>query len=140
MGSAGMTPVDAGANTAGGMNGKNPESPAGNASDYGRNQGGTGVPVGGAPIVGGGGVYRDSTPQDVVNRAATQQQTQQMAAKRLATDTYRACYLKRGYQEFKLTAGQRQRLAELKSGSNEYLQYLADIGTDPAMLKDLVAP
>jgi hypothetical protein len=58
-----------------------------------------------------------------------------MAAQRAATDTYRACYAQRGYQEFKLTPEQRRHLGTLKGGSNEYLQYLADIGTDPAMLR-----
>jgi hypothetical protein len=140
MATAGMTTTANGSNTAGGMNGHNPEAPAGNASDYGRGQGGTGVPTGGAVVVGGGGVYRDSAPQDFVNRAATQQQTQQMAAQRAATDTYRTCYVQLGYQEFKLTAEQRQHLGTLKSGSNEYLQYLADIGTNPAMLKGTAAP
>jgi hypothetical protein len=134
MAMAGMTPVANGANTAGGMNGSNPEAPAGNNSDYGRNQGGFGVPQGGAVVVGGGGVYRDSAPIDVVNRAATQEQTQSMAAKRVATDTYRSCYSQRGYQEFKLTPEQRRHLGTLESGSNEFLQYIADIGTDPAKL------
>lgn len=135
MAMAGMTTPGNGSNTAGGLNGSNPASPAGNSSDYGRSQGGTGVPTGGGAIVGGGGVYRDSAPPDVVNRAATQQQSQKMAAQRVATDTYRSCYAQRGYQEFKLTPEQRQHLGALKSGTNEYLQYLADIGTDPAMLK-----
>jgi Spy/CpxP family protein refolding chaperone len=80
-------------------------------------------------------MYRDSTPPDVVNRAATQQQSEQMAAQRVRTDTYRSCYVQRGYQEFKLTPEQRSHLGTLKSGSNEYLQYLADIGTDPKLLK-----
>jgi hypothetical protein len=140
MAMAGMTPVGNGVNTAGGMSGNNPQAPAGNMSDYGRAQGGTGVPTGGAVVVGGGGVYRDSAPQDFVNRAATQEQSQQMAAQRVATDTYRTCYVQRGYQEFRLTPEQRQHLGALKSGSNEYLQYLADIGTDPAKFRAADAP
>src|SRR4029077_4063048 len=133
MGTAGLTPVGNGANQAGGLSGKNQEAPAGQHSDYGRNQSGGGTvfnaPGAGSPvIVGGGGMYRDSTPPDVVNRAATQQQSEQMAAQRAATDTYRTCYVQHGYQEFNLTPEQRRHLGTLKRGTNEYLEYLADIG------------
>ena len=67
--------------------------------------------------------------------AANQQQAQQMAAQRLRTETLKSCYVERGNQEFKLPAAQRQRLGALKLGTNEYLQYLAEIGTDPAVVK-----
>jgi hypothetical protein len=139
MGVAGLTPVGNGSNTAGGLNGSNPESPAGNHSDYGRQQGGGGTGLvnpaaGGAVVTGGGGMYRDSTPTDVVNRAANQQQAQVMSAQRASTEALKKCYLQHGYQEFRLAPEQRRRLASLERGSNEYLAYLAEIGSDPAVL------
>lgn len=138
MGVAGLTPVGNGANTAGGMSGSNPEAPAGNSSDYGRQQGGgwssnnSNAAAGGAVITGGGGMYRDSMPTDVANRAANQQQSQAMAAKRASTEKLKSCYAQRGYQEFNLAPEQRRRLASLERGSNDYLAYLAEIGSDPA--------
>jgi hypothetical protein len=139
MGVAGLTPVGNGANTAGGMSGSNPQAPAGNSSDYGRQQGGgwsnsnSNAAAGGAVITGGGSMYRDSTPTDVVNRAATQQQSQTMAAQRASTEALKKCYAERGYQEFKLAPGQRRHLASLERGSHEYLAYLAEIGSSPAV-------
>lgn len=140
MGVAGLTPVGNGANTAGGLNGSNPQAPAGNNSDWGRQQGGGGGSglvnpgAGGAVVTGGGGIYRDSTPVDIVNRAATQEQSQNMAAQRASAEALKQCYVQRGYSEFRLTPDQRRHLASLERGSNEYLAYLAEIGTDPATL------
>jgi hypothetical protein len=129
-----------GANTAGGINGKNNSAPAPTGADAAKAGGANGgPPPGQATPTGGGGVYRDSAPTDFVNRAATQQQSQQMAAQRLRTEALKSCYVERGYQEFKLTAEQRQHLGTLKKGTNEYLQYLAEIGTDPAVAKGTVA-
>lgn len=126
-----------GANTAGGLNGKNGAPPGTNGGDVakagGQSSAGTAVPM-------GNGVYRDSAPPDVVNRAATQQQTQQMAAARARTDALKSCYSERGYQEFKLTPDQRQHLGTLKKGTNEYLQYLAEIGTSTSLAKSPVTP
>jgi len=137
-GTAAMTQAGNGANTAGGLSGKNPEVLSGNNSDAARASGIPGTAVGTAVPVGGGGVYRDSAPSDVVNRAATQQTTQQMAAQRRSVDTLRSCYLERGYQEFRLTPEQRKRLGSLEKGSNAYLQYLSDIATDPALPRSSV--
>jgi len=128
-----------GANTAGGINGSNGSAPSSTGADAARTAGANQPPAGAAMPTGGGGVYRDSAPPDVVNRAATQQQSQQMAAARLRTDALRSCYAERGYQEFKLTPVQRQQLGTLKRGTNEYLQYLAEIGTAPGAAKSPVA-
>lgn len=141
-GTAALTQTGNGANTAGGLSGKNPEVLSGNNSDAARASGIPGTAVGTAVPVGGGGVYRDSAPVDVVNRAAAQQTTQQMAAQRKSVDTLRSCYVERGYQEFRLTPEQRRRLGSLEKGSNAYLQYLSDIATDPALPRNnvVVAP
>jgi len=127
-----------GANTAGGINGRNSSGPRSSGADAGANQ----PPAGAATPVGGGGIYRDSAPADVVNRAATQQTTQQMASQRLRVDALKSCYVERGYLEFKLTPEQRARLGKLEKGSNAYLQYLSDIATDPSLPKSnvVVAP
>jgi hypothetical protein len=124
-GVAAMQEVGNGSNTAGGINGKNSSVP--NQAPGGQNQ----PPPGTAMPTGGGGMYRDSAPPDVVNRAANQQQTQAMAAQRLRTDALKSCFVEHGYKEFKLSPEQRQRLATLKPGTNEYLQYLAEIGANP---------
>lgn len=143
-GTAALAETGNGAHTAGGLSGKNPEVQAGNNSDAARQTNiGGGAPGGGAAgtavPVGGGGVYRDSAPVDVANRAAAQQTTQQMAAQRLRVDALKSCYSARGYQEFKLTPEQRKHLGSLEKGSNAYLQYLSGIGTDPSLPKSKAA-
>jgi hypothetical protein len=89
---------------------------------------------------GGGGMYRDSAPPDVVNRAANQQQTQAMAAQRMRADALKSCFVEHGYKEFTLSAEQRAHLGTLKPGTNEYLQYLAEIGANPDGSASQAAP
>jgi hypothetical protein len=117
-----------GANTAGGMNGSR-SSGAGSA-----NAGGTMGTL-------GGGMYTGTASPDLVNRAATQQQSQEMTAKRLREDRLSSCLVERGYSKFALTAEQNAELAKLKPGSNEYHEYLYKLGADPAVLaKQGVSP
>jgi hypothetical protein len=130
-----MAEAGNGANTAGGLSGKNSSAPAPTGADAAKAGGANQPPPGAAMPTGGGGVYRDSAPPDVVNRAATQQQTQQMAAARARTEALKSCYVDLGYQEFRLTPEQRQHLGTLKKGTNEYLQYLAEIGTATSVAK-----
>jgi hypothetical protein len=137
---AAMAESGNGANTAGGLNGRNNSAPpttGGDAAKAGGQAGG--LSPGTAVPTGGGGVYRDSAPTDVANRAAAQQTAQQMTAQRIRNDTLRSCYTERGYHEFKLSPEQRAHLGTLEKGSNEYLQYLSDIATDPALLKTNLA-
>jgi hypothetical protein len=117
-----------GANTAGGMSG-NRGSGLGSAN-AGGNLGSL-----------GGGTYTGTASPDLVNRAATQQQSQEMAAKRFREDKLSSCLVERGYQKFALTAEQNAELAKLKPGSNEYHEYLYKLGADPAVLaKQGVSP
>ena len=134
-GFAAMAASGNGANTAGGINGSNGsvQSRGGDAARTG-GRAGSG-PSGGAFPTGGGGAYRDSAPPDVVSRAATQQRTQDMAAARARTEALSSCLTERGYTEFKLTAEQRAHLATLKEGSNEFHQYLYQLGADPEVVK-----
>ena len=106
-----------GANTAGGMNGSR-ASGAGSAN------------AGGSMGTLGGGTYTGTASPDLVNRAATQQQSQEMAAKRFREDTLSRCLVERGYSKFALTAEQNAELAKLKPGSNEYHEYLYKLGTN----------
>lgn len=125
-------PGDNGANTAGGISGKNsslPSTPAVSTSQS------SGAPSGGAFPTGGGGSYRDSAPPDVVSRAAQQQRSQEMAAQRAKADALKSCLYERGYTEFKLTPEQRAKLATLPEGSDERREFLYKLGTDPAVLK-----
>jgi hypothetical protein len=138
-GLAAMQEAGNGANTAGGINGRNASAPTGGGGDAakaaGTGSGTTSAPSGAAIPTGGGGLYRESADPDIVQRAATQQRSQEMAAKKARSEALKSCYTERGYQEFKLTPEQRAHLGTLKPGSNEYLSYLAEIGSDPSMVK-----
>jgi hypothetical protein len=137
---AAMAGTGNGANTAGGLSGKNSSAPPTTGADAAKAAGQAGGPSPGAATpTGGGGVYRDSAPVDVANRAAAQQTTQRMTSQRLRADALKNCYVERGYQEFTLTPEQSAQLGSLEKGSNEYLQYLSDIATDPALFKSNVA-
>ena len=135
---AAMTQGGNGAYSAGGINGQNNSAPTQQASGN-ANAGAAGAGAGtssnsagaAAPI--GGSVYRDSAPPDVVNRAANQQQAQEIAAKRARAEAFKSCYVQRGYKEFTLTPEQRAKLGSLQPGSNAYLQYLAEIGADASV-------
>lgn len=120
-----------GANTAGGINGRN----AGAQTDTARGSTAAGSAAGGAPAGGGSnvpasGTYSGMASTDFVQRAATQQRTQEMQAKRLQAETFKNCLTERGYQEFTLTAEQQAKLDTFKVGSNEYHEYLYSLGTD----------
>jgi hypothetical protein len=117
-----------GSNTAGGLQGQNSSAPAKSAE---------GSASSGA---GGAASSNSNAGADVVNRAATQQQAQVMAAKRAKADTYRSCLTERGYSEFRLTPEQQAHLQSLKAGSNEYHEYLYSLGKDPAVLQSQAAP
>ena len=108
-----------GVNTAGGVSGKSVGSAGGAA------------PVGGGASTVAGGTYQGMASSDYAQRAATQQRSQEMAAKRAQVDRYKACLTERGYREFTLTPEQSAHLATLKAGSNDYLEYLYSLGTNP---------
>jgi hypothetical protein len=118
---------------AGGVSGQN------NSADNGLKQQSTSQPAPGQSAAGaaspiGGSIYRDSAPQDVVNRAANQQQAAEIAASRAKVQAMKSCYVQRGYKEFTLTPEQRAKLGSLQPGSNAYLQYLAEIGADASVV------
>lgn len=124
--------------TAGGMGGQN------NQPQTGGDRGATTQPGPGGsppPATQGGtagttpasGTYSGVASSDYAQRAATQQRTQEMLAKRAQSDALKACLTERGYREFTLSAEQRAHLATLKTGSNEYHEYLYKIGSDPAL-------
>jgi hypothetical protein len=110
-----------GSNTAGGINGSRASTPGA-------------TNAGGSLGTLGGGTYTGMASPDLVQRAATQQQSQEMAAKRVRDETLARCLSERGYQQFALTAEQNAELAKLKHGSNEYHEYLYKLGADPAVL------
>ena len=144
-GYAAMTGSGNGSNTAGGINGQNTPASGNSAAHAGRATGSSSAPgtgttnsgggSGGAFPTGGGGAYRDSMPTDMVQRAATQQRSQEMAAQRARTVALSRCLTERGYTEIKLTPEQRAHLGTLKEGSNEYHEYLYKLGADPQVLK-----
>jgi hypothetical protein len=128
---AGRKVDENGANTAGGVSGKNssgsglpqaPSAPSAGAS-------------GGAFPTGGGGAYRESASPDMVSRAAQQHRSQEMALQRARSDALHSCLSNRGYVEYRLTPEQRKHLATLPEGSQERREYLHKLGSDPEVLK-----
>jgi hypothetical protein len=118
-------------NSAGGINGKNGTGRLPGGSDNGAgNSGGTGN----APSI-GGGTYEGHASPDLVSRAANQQRAQEMQLKQARMDTLRKCLVDRGYTEFELTPEQRAELARLPQGSQERVDYLYKLGTNPDFLK-----
>jgi hypothetical protein len=111
-----------GVNTAGGVSGKNSGGESGSAT----------AGAGAGTVA--GGTYQGMASSDYAQRAATQQRSQEMAAKRAQADAYKSCLTGRGYKEFTLTPEQRAHLATLKAGSNEYHEYLYSLGSDPAVV------
>lgn len=127
-------PTVNGANTAGGINGRNGSAPTQQASGSANaSSGGAGGGGSNAPSI-TGGTYRESASADFVNRAAMQQRTEEMAAQRARNDVLHNCLVNRGYTEFQLTPEQRKELDKLPQGSEERRQYLYKLGTDPAVL------
>jgi hypothetical protein len=123
--------------TAGGVSGQNNSAPA-HQPGRGTQQNG---PGGGPPAQGEAaksdslpalGSYSGTVSQDYAQRAATQQRTQEMTARRARAETLRKCLSGRGYSEYTLTPEQRAHLATLKPGSDAYHEYLYKIGSDPA--------
>jgi hypothetical protein len=124
-----------GANTAGGINGQNGTAPSSAGSETAKASQGAAAPgMAGAPTSIEGGAYRGMASQDMVQRAATQESAQQMAARRQAEAALKGCLVQRGYQEYRLTPEQRAHIATLEVGSNEYHEYLYSLGADPAVL------
>lgn len=87
-----------------------------------------------SPVIMGSGVYRDSAPVEVSQRAAQQQTAQEMETQRLRAEALASCMTERGYLEFALTPEQAKQLATYKLGSNEYYEYLYKLGADPQVL------
>ena len=134
-GLAAMQNTGNGANSAGGINGRNASAQtdtargstaAGSAAAGGAAGGGSNVPA--------SGTYSGMASSDFVQRAATQQRAQEMQAKKAQAETFKHCLTERGYQEFHLTPEQRNKLKTLKVGSNEYHEYLYSLGADPAVV------
>jgi len=123
---AAMTVSGNGANSAGGINGKN----SGAQTDTGRGNASAGsAGAGSSSNVPASGTYSGMASSDFVQRAATQQRAQEMQAKKLQADTFKSCLTGRGYHEYTLTPEQQAKLATFKFGSNEYHEYLYSLGS-----------
>jgi hypothetical protein len=124
-----------GANSAGGVNGRNGEVHTGGGGDAAIASGNSGAQSSSNAQSIGGGTYQGVASSDYVSRAATQQRTQEMQLKQAKVDALQSCLVKRGYQEFELTTEQRAELAKLPVGTDARREYLYKIGTDPKVLK-----
>jgi type IV secretory pathway TrbL component len=135
-GLAGQVGSGNGANTAGGINGQNSTAQTGTARGSSTASAGAsaGSAGGSSSNVPASGTYSGMASADYAQRAATQQRTQEMAAKRAQADAFKNCLTERGYREFTLSPEQRAHLATLKPGSEEYLTYLYTLGADPAVV------
>ena len=120
-----------GANTAGGISGRNSSASMPAASGSASAGSATSGAAGGTPAA---GTYRESANPDFVNRAAMQQRSVEMAEQRARNDALKSCLSNRGYTEFELTSEQRAELAKLAQGSDERRAYLYKLGTDPQVL------
>ncbi len=120
-----------GANTAGGINGRNSSASMPTASGSANSGSQSGGAAGGTPAA---GTYRESANPDFVNRAAMQQRSVEMEEQRARSTALKSCLSNRGYTEFELTAEQRAELAKLPQGSDERRAYLYKLGTDPQVL------
>jgi len=121
--------VNDGNNTAGGIKGRN-NSAAGGGS--GQASPDSSIPAGGS--------YSGMASSDYAQRAATEQRTQEMAAQRARSEALSSCLVGRGYQQFALTPEQAAHLSKLQRGSNEYLEYLYKLGTDPEVVRSQTSP
>jgi hypothetical protein len=123
-----------GANIAGGVDGKAIANSTNPAPVYtvpaGTDSNGQQTTHVDAPLPTAGG-YSGMASADYVQRAVTQQRTQEMTAQRARSEALRSCLVERGYQEFVLTEEQRAHLATLTKGTSEYLEYLHSIGSAP---------
>ena len=138
-GTASLFGSGSGINTAGGISGSNnmppPHEPGRGSQEL--SPGGGPPPASQAATSGSlpaSGNYSGTVSQDYAQRAATQQRSQEMLAKRARSDALKSCLSGRGYKEFTLSAEQRAHLATLKTGSNEYHEYLYKLGSDPAVI------
>ena len=137
-GYAAMRGSGSGVNTAGGVSGSNSgaiKDHPGRGSQQGEN-GGPPPPSQAATSnsLPASGMYSGTVSADYASRAATQQQAQAMAARRAQADAYKGCLTERGYKEFTLTAEQRAKLSTLKTGSNEYQEYLYSLASNSASI------
>jgi len=124
-----------GANTAGGVDGKNDVARTGGGGDAAISAGNSGgQSSSNAPSM-SGGTYSGVASSDYASRAATQQRTAEMQIKQAKMDALHSCLVQRGYTEFNLTAEQRAELDKLPQGSDARRQYLYKLGTDPNVLK-----
>jgi hypothetical protein len=84
-------------------------------------------------------MYRDAASSDMVQRAATQQRTQEMAKQRARQATLSSCLTGRGYTQIRLTPAQRAELGRFGQGTKEYHEYLYKLGADPAVIETQAA-
>jgi hypothetical protein len=136
-GLAAQSGYGSGANTAGGVQGTNssPMMDRERGSTVSPRQDGGPTPASQAATsanLPSTGSYSGMASSDYAQRAATQQRAQEMTAKRAQSENLKHCLGERGYREFTLTPEQRARLGTLKTGSNEYYEYLYKLGSDPA--------
>jgi hypothetical protein len=129
--------TDNGANTAGGISGKNA---TGGGQGVASNSGPSVGASAGSPQTIGGGTYRDMANPDLVQRAATQQRAQEMNKVRASQGVLKSCLTERGYREFSLTPEQHAVLAKLPLGSNDYYEYLYKLGSDAEVMAKQAAP
>jgi hypothetical protein len=138
-GTASLFGSGSGMNTAGGISGSNNAPPPHEPGRGSQTPGPGGGPPAQTEAAKSGslpasGNYSGTVSQDYAQRAATQQRSQEMLARRARADALRNCLTERGYKEFELTAEQRAHLATLEAGSNEYHEYLYKLGSDPAVV------
>lgn len=135
-GLAAQQDVGTGVNTAGGISGANnvphQEQPGRHSQENTNGQVPRPTEAAKSGSLPAQGTYSGTVSADYASRAANQQRTQEMLAKKARAEALRSCLVDRGYRESTLTAEQRADLATLKAGSSEYHEYLYKIATESA--------
>lgn len=123
-------------NVAGGIDGRNNPAitngpgPSGATTSNTVNSGGARTDT----YVPAGSTYSGMVSADFAQRAATQQRTREMAEQRARAESLRSCLVERGYRQIALSEEQVSQLAKLPKGSEEHLEYLYAISSDPEIV------
>ena len=121
-------------NKAGGVQGRNNKVEMGTDGSSGQAQPTPGTDEVATPPLPSHGGFSGMASADFATRAANAQRSQEMAAQRAKAEALKTCLTQRGYRQFELTPQQQTHLATLPKGSEEHLEYLYSLGSDPAVV------
>jgi hypothetical protein len=125
-------------NTAGGIQGKNNTVEMGTDGSAGQPQPTPGSDERATPPMPTTGGFSGMASADFASRAANAQRSREMTAQRAKAEALKSCLTQRGYRQFALTPQQQAHIATLRKGSDEHLEFLYSLGSDPAVVANQV--